>query len=225
MENKKKDVIVLGKGSLAIKISKWFKDSENYNLDCIVPVIPEPHWAQSFLSWAKKNNINSVKTGKYEDIKFARENDFHVDLVFSVFYDNIIKSRFIKKCKKILNLHPSLLPKYRGRNPVNWALKSEDNLHGVSIHEINNGIDTGPVLSQISFKINPEKDEVIDVYRKCLDYGWFLFLQTIPHINLISPVSQDEMKATYHGYNDFDKLGDRKYFTRDPDKKNNFNNL
>ena len=118
-----------------------------------------------------------------------------------------------------------MLPKYRGRNPVNWALKNGEIHHGVSIHEIDKGIDTGQVISQVSFKINPDRDEVIDVYKRCLDYGWFLFLQTIDHIDLISPVPQDDLAATYHGFNDFDNLGERKYFTRDLKKINSYKNL
>ena len=225
MKNRKKNIIVLGKGSLAIKISKWFNTNENYNLTCTVPVIPEPVWAQSFLNWSEENNIPFVSTGKYADIKNSRNDDFHLDLAFSVFYDNIIESWFIKKCSKILNLHPSLLPKYRGRNPVNWALKNEERIHGVTIHEIDRNIDTGPIVTQVSFKIDPYKDEVIDVYKKCLDYGWFLFLQTVDNLSLILPVRQDEMKASYHSSDDFEKLGERKYFTRDPEKRNIYKNL
>jgi hypothetical protein len=53
----KKQVIVLGKGNLAIRIADWFNKSPDYELAEVVPVIPEPIWSYSFVSWAKNNGI------------------------------------------------------------------------------------------------------------------------------------------------------------------------
>ena len=120
--NHKKNVIVLGKGSLAIKIADWFKNSSDYNIICIVPVIPEPTWTDSFKDWANSENLPVVTSGNYGEIEGVNEPNWKVDLCFSVFYDKIIKNWFIKKCNKILNLHNAPLPKYRGVSPIAWAL-------------------------------------------------------------------------------------------------------
>ena len=209
-----KTVIVLGKGSLAIKIANWFKESNEYQLNWVVPVIPEPDWTDSLTSWCKKFEIPHIASGNYQMIPDLKDSLWNIDLAFSVFYDKIIKANFINRCTDILNLHPSPLPRYRGRNPINWALKNQEKIHGVTIHQIDEGIDSGPIISQVCFDIDPEKDEVIDVYNRCLEYGWFLFIQTIPQLNLIRPTPQDKRLATYHSSKDFDQLGDRKYFTR-----------
>ena len=53
----RKKVVVLGKGSLAIRISDWFFNSNEYDLIYTVPVIPEPTWTDSFKNWSLSKNI------------------------------------------------------------------------------------------------------------------------------------------------------------------------
>mgnify|MGYP006158848885 CR=1 FL=1 len=213
-----KEVILMGKGTLAIKIAKWFNENPNYNLKLIVPVIPEPVWTDSLIEWSKQNNIEYMKSGNYQDILEVNNDNWEIDLVFSVFYDKIIKDFFIKKCNKILNLHNALLPKYRGVNPINWALKNNEPIHGITIHEISPGIDDGRIISQISYSIYPDFDEVQDVYNRALTYGWTLFEQTMPILDKIIPKIQDESQSTYYSLNDSTKLGNRTNFTKGKSK-------
>lgn len=208
-----KSVIVLGKGSLAIQISEWFTRSEDYELVYIVPVIPEPTWTESFRSWGKRESISIIESGHYKDIPGATDPDWSVDLAFSVFYDKIIKGWFIRKCKRILNIHNGPLPRYRGVSPINWALKNREIQHGVTIHEITEGIDDGPIVSQLIYSIYPEFDEVIDVYNRALKYAWVLFQQTMPLLDKITPRPQNHALATYYSKQDDAKLGERRDFT------------
>jgi methionyl-tRNA formyltransferase len=210
----KKRVIVMGKGSLAIRIAEWFCNSEQYELIQIVPVVPEPSWTDSFIEWANKNGIATVASGHYKDV-FCLDEDEKIDLVFSVFYDKIIKKWFIDRCDKILNLHNSPLPRYRGVSPINWALKNNELKHGVTIHEIAPGIDDGQVYAQLEYSIYPEFDEVIDVYKRALEYGWVLFCQTMPIIDKIAPRSQDHSLATYYDLRKNHLLQERRNFTKD----------
>ena len=212
MNNNLKKVVIMGKGKLAIRIADWFKQNPNYNLNLIVPVIPEPEWTESLSEWAKKNNIKLLESGNYQDI-IVYSDDKKIDLVFSVFYDKIIKEDFIKKVKQILNLHNSPLPRYRGVRPINWALKNNEKKHGVTIHEITPGIDDGPIISQIEYSIYPNIDEVRDVYNRALEYGWVLFQQTIPILDKITPQKQDNTNATYYSNKESSKLGNRMNFT------------
>lgn len=218
MKSKKK-VIVMGKGSLAIKICEWFLKNSKYDLAQIVPVVPEPRWTDSLSKWAKKNKIPIVLSGNYEDIKNVQEKNWQVDLVFSVFYDKIIKGWFIKKCKTILNIHNGPLPKYRGVSPINWALKNKELKHGITIHEITTGIDDGAIISQLEYSIYPEFDEVIDVYNRALEYGWTLFLQTMPLLKNITPRPQVNLAASYYNSKQNNLLGERIGFTKKESKK------
>ena len=204
-----KSVIVMGKGELAIRIADWFKRSADWRLISIVPVIPEPDWTESFAMWGRDNLVDVVASGDYRDIDMDA-----IDLVFSVYYDKIIRQSFIDKCVKILNLHNAPLPKYRGVRPINWALKEGRTSHGVTIHAIEAGIDSGPIYGQMTFGMNPELDEVKDVYSRCLYHGWELFLHVMDGIEYIVPVPQDELRSTYYGADMNSMLWERVGWTR-----------
>lgn len=212
-------VIVLGKGDLAIRIADWFLRSDKYKLIVIVPVSPEPAWTQSFAGWGRRQGVPVIESGHYKDLPEVSTSDWTVDLAISVFYDKIIKAWFIDKCKKIINLHNGPLPKYRGVSPINWALKNGEREHGVTIHEITPGIDDGPIVGQLKYSIYPEFDEVIDVYRRAIEYGWALFQQTIPLIDKIKPRPQDDFQATYFSKQGNPLLGERSGFTKEQSLK------
>jgi methionyl-tRNA formyltransferase len=207
-------VTVLGKGDLAIRVADWFLKSDKYKLVSIVPVMPEPKWAASFADWARAHQVPIIASGHYRDLPGVESPEWSVDLAVSVFYDKIIKAWFIDKCKRIINLHNGPLPKYRGVSPINWALKNGENEHGVTIHEITPGIDDGPIVGQVKYSIYPQFDEVIEVYKRALEYGWTLFQQTIPLLDQIEARQQDHAHATYYSKLDDPRLGERSAFTR-----------
>ncbi len=207
-------VIVMGKGVLAIKVANWFHSHKGYTLKAIIPVIPEPNWTTSISKWAVKKNIPIIESGHYQDIPNVLEKNWQIDLAVSVTYDKIIKDWFIKKCRRIINIHNSPLPKYRGVSPINWALKNNEKIHGVTIHEITPGIDDGPIWGQTKFSIYPEFDEVIDVYKRCLDFGWTLFKTIMPLINQIKPITQSNSQASYYDLSKNKLLGERRFFTK-----------
>lgn len=207
-----KQAVVLGKGSLAIRVAEWFLGSAHYDLVAVVPVIPEPAWTDSFVQWADQHRIAYPSSGHYKDLHVL--NQGNIDLAFSVFYDKIIKQWFIERCERILNLHNGPLPRYRGVSPINWALKNNETKHGVTIHEITPGIDDGPIVAQLEYSIYPAHDEVIDVYHRALAYGWTLFEQTMPLLDRIEPQAQNDAQATYYSAQQNDLLGERRFFTR-----------
>jgi methionyl-tRNA formyltransferase len=210
----KRRVVLLGKGELAIKIAQWFHESPEHELAHVVPVVPEPSWAPSLIAWCKASGVPYVESGHFSDLPGVRDAGWRTDLAFSCFYDKIIKDWFIAKCGRILNLHNGPLPRYRGVSPINWALKNGEREHGLTIHEITPGIDDGPIVAQALYPIDPEKDEVIDVFKRSLEHGWALFQKTMPRLDSIKAVPQDESKALYYNRQQDHLLGERRGFTR-----------
>jgi methionyl-tRNA formyltransferase len=204
-----RNVVVLGKGELAIKVANWFLNSEDYTILAVVPVMPEPTWTESLATWGRTHGVQTVESGHYKDISNSGGDDARVDLAVSVFYDKIIKPSFIDKCQRIINIHNGPLPKYRGVSPINWALKNGEREHGVTIHEITPGIDDGPIIAQLKYSIYPEFDEVIDVYRRSLEYAWVLFRQTVPLLDRILAREQEHDLASYYSRKEDIQLGDR----------------
>jgi methionyl-tRNA formyltransferase len=205
--------IVLGKGPLAIKVADWLGSSDRWQLAHVVPVVPEPTWTDSLTAWAKENQVPRVESGDYAEL--TRAGGWRVaDLAISVFYDRILSADFIDRFGRVLNIHNGPLPRYRGVSPINWALKNGERSHGVTIHEITPGIDEGPIVAQLTYSIYPDQDEVEDVYRRALAYGWTLFEQTMPLLDRIEATPQEDRFATYYSAEDSERLDERRWFTR-----------
>ena len=210
----RRTVIVLGKGDLAIRVAEWFGASTVWELEAVVPVMPEPEWTGSLVEWARSHEVRCVDSGACDDVVELLGDEWRVDLAFSVFYDRVIREPFIRRCDRILNLHNSPLPRYRGVSPINWALKNDEDEHGATIHEIVPEVDAGPIVAQVRYSIYPASDEVEDVYQRALAYGWTLFEQTMPILDEIEPRPQDALRATHFTRSDDPRLGDRRGFTR-----------
>lgn len=98
----------------------------------------------------------------------------------------------------IINVHPSLLPKYRGPSPIESAIKNGDSVTGVSIMQLTKEMDAGPVYTAkehplVGTETRPE------LYHALADIGTNLLLETLPGIldGTIQPTPQDEANATY----------------------------
>ena len=97
-----------------------------------------------------------------------------------------------------VNVHASLLPSYRGAAPINWAIAKGEKKTGVTIMQIDEGMDTGDILVQREVRIGDEETAEELSKRLSLE-GAQLLLQTVNGIakNEISPVKQDGNTATY----------------------------
>jgi methionyl-tRNA formyltransferase len=79
------------------------------------------------------------------------------DFFFVVAYGKILPTSLLEIIDhKVLNLHPSLLPKYRGPSPLESVLLSDDKKTGVTIMELDRDVDHGPLVAQTSFTLSPE---------------------------------------------------------------------
>jgi len=210
-----RDAVVLGKGEIAIRAAHLLHGHDGYRLTAVVPVIPEPEWAPSLSAWAEENGVPCVSTGDYRDLLGGEDATWRVDLGFVFAYMRILPPWFIARFGRIYNLHQSALPRYRGVASINWALANEEREHGATLHELTKEIDAGPIVAQVRYSIYPAIDEVRDVYRRGIEYSWTLFKETLPLLDAIEPVPQDESAATYFSEADRERLGDRRTFTRD----------
>lgn len=98
----------------------------------------------------------------------------------------------------IINVHPSLLPKYRGPSPIESAIANRDHETGVSIMQLDKKMDAGPVYSQITQPLN-EKETKPELYDKLFHDGTALLIKNLPDIinNTIIPTPQNDNNATY----------------------------
>ncbi|MEK7616013.1 MAG: methionyl-tRNA formyltransferase [Patescibacteria group bacterium] len=132
----------------------------------------------------------------------ARLKDFEMpdcDLGVVVVYGKIIPGKLLKKPKHgFLNIHPSLLPKYRGPSPIKTAIYNGDETTGVTIIELDSEMDHGPIVGNIKYQITNNKLHT-EIRDELANLGAELLLKIIPDYiaGKIKPVTQDHSKATH----------------------------
>ncbi len=147
---------------------------------------------------AQKYNIAIVQPEKVSDF-VLRISDLKPDLVVVAAYGQILPKEILEIPKYgCLNIHPSLLPKYRGPSPIQYAILNGDKETGVNIILMEKKVDSGPIISNIQLPIS-NKVYYKDLEEKLAETGAKLLIDTIPKwINgEIKPAPQDEEKATY----------------------------
>jgi len=96
----------------------------------------------------------------------------------------------------ILNVHASLLPKYRGAAPVQWAVANGETATGVTIMRIDAGLDTGDMLAKVETPIGPE-ETAVELSARLANMGASLLVETIANLATIEPEKQDSTQASY----------------------------
>jgi methionyl-tRNA formyltransferase len=121
------------------------------------------------------------------------------DIIIVAAYGQILPDSVLLIPKyKCINIHPSLLPKYRGPSPVADAILNGDIMTGVTIMLIERKVDSGPMLSQKEMPVGPE-DSTESLSEKLAKLGAELLIETLPAWvdGKIQPRAQDETKASY----------------------------
>lgn len=114
-----------------------------------------------------------------------------------VAYGQIIPASIIYLPKyKSLNVHFSLLPKYRGAAPVAWAILNGDQYTGVTIMQLNEKMDEGPILAREIVPILP-RENTQELETRLAHVGAELLVKTLSQIDSIIPQEQDQAQATY----------------------------
>jgi methionyl-tRNA formyltransferase len=162
----------------------------------------EQIWFRSVTALAKGHSIpvytpESVNTAEWVN----RIRAWNPDLIFSFYYRNMIKEEILAiPCLGAFNMHGSLLPKYRGRVPINWAVLHGEKEAGVTLHYMVKRADAGDIVDQEAVHISPE-DTAQDVFRKAVKAARLILARRIDDLtNGTAPRRrQDESQATYFG--------------------------
>jgi methionyl-tRNA formyltransferase len=121
------------------------------------------------------------------------------DVVVIIAYGQIISARLIEIPRLgWINLHASLLPKYRGAAPINWAILNNEKITGLTTMQIDAGLDTGPMLLQYETPIGPD-ETAPELTARLAEAGAPLMAETLRKLDgdELFPVSQANSEATF----------------------------
>ena len=163
-------IFISGRGSnLQSIINYSLKNKTKYNVKI---VISNKQKAKG-LSIAKKNGIknyfmNFTKSKKLGNLVLNDLKKNNIKLVCLAGFMRILPDYFIKSYNgKIINIHPSLLPKYKGLNTHKRVIINKEKFTGCTVHYVNRYLDSGKIILQRKVKINP-KDTEKTIERKVL---------------------------------------------------------
>lgn len=123
------------------------------------------------------------------------------DLVLSVFYRHMLPDAVLDTARiAALNLHPSLLPAYRGRAPLNWVLVRGEKETGVTLHHMVRRADAGDIVAQRAIPIAP-RETALSLYHKIEAEGVALLSEALPLVaaGTAPRLPQDESRASKVG--------------------------
>ena len=206
MENKKIKFIFFGTPTVASKTLDILKQN-NYLPSLIVTSIDKPEGRKMIITpspvkiWAQQNNIPFLQPEKIDDsfIDKILKDYGEIDLSIVVAYGKILPEKLIHGPRLgTINIHYSLLPKYRGASPVESSLLSGDETTGVSIQQMEFKLDSGPILQEekCAIDINDTKDSLRE---KLIKMGGDLLCRILPDIfdKKIIGKAQNEEDATF----------------------------
>ncbi len=199
-----KNVIVFGNQKIAIDCIKTLQNSKEVNLLCIVGSENESDRVFGYSSisdYCRKKNLKYYNAEEFDSSIIKSLRKLNPSFCFSFYHRKIFKKEYIDiPSEGFINIHPSLLPKYRGPVPSMWALLNGDFLTGVTIHYIDEGIDSGDIIAQERVKIDSSISG-FELHNKLMEEGIKLFKKILPVIisGKVKRRKQKHKDATYYG--------------------------
>ena len=190
----KKTICIAGTNTCAINALNYLLKKKYKNFEIVA--LPDKSdngrdkWQPSFKKFAKNKRVKIVSLEILYNIKNL--------YLFSLEYRNVLKVNCFKS-KKLFNIHFSLLPKYRGCHTNYLQILNGEKKSGVTIHKIEKGIDTGKIISKLTFKININ-DTSYENYFKLMKYSLIIFKKNLDKIlnDNYKLTNQNLKRGTYY---------------------------
>jgi methionyl-tRNA formyltransferase len=191
-------ICVAGKNEIAVYALEYLIDNFNFPLEDIFVCCNKTDtgvevWQPSLKKKAQTFGIKQIGIDYLYNI---------TNLLFiSLEYDRIIDPQKFKS-NRLFNIHFSLLPKYKGMYTSFFPLFYGEKVSGVTLHKIDDGIDTGDIVDQIQFDIDIN-DTCQNLYYKYMNYGLIIFKKNIEKLlkNNFTLALQKEINSSYFSKN------------------------
>jgi len=156
----------------------------------------EARWYASLFDFARKKQLNVLADPPMETLDIGRP-----DLIFSFYYRSMLPMSLLGRARLgAFNLHGSLLPKYRGRAPLNWAILKGERETGVTLHEMVEKPDAGRIVGRQAVAIGPD-DTAVEVFHRMTDAAGAVLKRHLPALvkGKVQYQANDVAKGSYYG--------------------------
>lgn len=140
----------------------------------------------------------SLKKGEDAEAAMKTITELAPDLIIVVAYGKILPKAILDAPKYCINVHASLLPKYRGAGPIQWSVLNGEKVTGVTTMLMAEGIDTGDMLLSKSTEIG-ENETASELHDRLSELGAEVLLETIKAVksDSLTPVPQEDSQSTH----------------------------
>ncbi len=199
------NIILVGEESAGIQTLRGLADSEHRIVAVLASQSKNNGALTNLWKTAEKLGYQTWPAKLVKDPRFADEvRAAEVDVILNIHSLFIINGEVVSAPRiGCFNMHPGPLPRYAGLNAVSWAIYKGETSHGVTIHKMEPGIDTGPVVYQELFDID-DADTGFTLSAKCIKAGIRLILRLMETASAdpaaIPLTPQDLTKREYFGH-------------------------
>ena len=166
-------IVVFGCQQIAVDFLNFLKD-RNIIISLIVTYelsLDKTYGYKSVIEEFSDTGIEIVNPPRVDENLVKKIKSISPDVIFSIYYRKILPKTLIEIPKLgCINIHPSLLPKYRGPIPTAWAIERGEDFFGVTIHYMDEGIDTGDILVQNKYSIG-KTETGYELYSRAMKIG------------------------------------------------------
>ncbi len=176
MVKKNTCIFISGYGS---NLKNLIHQSRNYNFPINIKLVISNNKKAHGISYAKKNSIPffiiNTNIRNYEHRMLQVLKRYNISFICLAGYMRIISKNILKDYNnKIINIHPSLLPKFKGLNTFERVLRNNEKKTGCTVHYVNNKLDSGNIITKKCFYIMSNDDEKSLKYKtQRLEYRAF----------------------------------------------------
>lgn len=149
----------------------------------------------------ERNNIPLLRIEKINGFEVETKiREIAPDIGIVAHFEKLIKPNLLSVPKYgFLNLHPSLLPNYRGMAPQHWPIINGEKFVGITVHKIDEGIDTGDIVLQRKFEL-PENAYVKDLQKLWIEYYKSIMIDALDNIERGEKlIPQSHLVGSYYG--------------------------
>ncbi len=173
--HKKVSFLISGSGSNLLKILKKNHLNKDFK---VIAIVSNNNISTKIKSYVDKF-YKDVLVKEYQK-KLQKENFNNTEIIFSVGYMKVIEKRIINKFD-VINLHPSILPNYKGLMTQKRMLINNEKYHGFTIHKVSPELDDGKIISYKTRKIKTKNESELLKKHKSLEHQ-FVYKQLVNYL-------------------------------------------
>ena len=167
--------LISGSGSNLLKILKKNFINKDFK---VITIISNNNFSTKIKSYVAKFYKDVLVKEDQRTLK--KEHFYNTDVIFSVGYMKVIEKSIIKNFD-VINLHPSILPNYKGLMPQKRMLINNEKYYGFTIHEVSPELDDGQTISSKTKKINTKNESELMKKHKSLEHQ-FVYKQLVNYL-------------------------------------------